>query len=151
MSKTARIVGIVSVSVALAAILLFAGCSALVKQINGGGDHLQKAAAMMDAADKAAENDWTIRSRQDPKVDSGCLSIDTTCLKLSASWHVDHEVDPYEVATRMGLNTENTTGSALGASCVNFLMGDNGNAEICSLADSKEPGMYQVNIFMSQR
>lgn len=146
-----RVVGLVLAAIVLIVGLGITGYYAFVNQINGGGGHSEKAAAMMDAADKAPESDWTLRSRQDPKVDQGCLSIDTTCLKLTVSWQVDHEVDPYEVAKRMGLNTEKTTGSALGESCVNFLMVDTGNAEICSPADSKEPGLYQVNIFMSQR
>lgn len=151
MSKDSKIVAVVVGSVILFAILLFAGCSALANSINGGGDHTQKAAAMMKAADEAPEADWIPRGRDNPKVDPGCLSIDTPCLKLTASWHVDHPVDPYEVAERMGLNSMQSKASAKGGSCVAFTINDNGTAEICSPSTIDDSGEYQVNIFMSQR
>lgn len=153
MSKTARIVGIVIGAVVLVAVLLFAGCSALVNQINGGGgSHAEKAEAMMTLADKAPEADWQLLNRYDPKVDNGCLSIDTPCLKLSASWAVNHFVEADEIATRMGLSTEDSTPSAMSGHCTVFgIKQTGGPTEIC-VSDSKDqPGDYQVDIFMSRR
>lgn len=153
MSKTARIIGIVVGSVVLVTVLLFAGCSALVNQINGGGgSHADKAAAMMAQVDKAPESDWLLLNRHDPKVKSGCLSIDTSCLKLSASWAVNHFVEADEIAQRMGLSTEDSTPSAMSGNCTVFGVKQTGGpTEICVADSIDQPGDYQVDIFMSQR
>lgn len=153
MGKTARIVGIVVGSVVLVAVLLFAGCSALVNQINGGdGSHAEKAAAMVAAVDRVPESDWTLLNRHDPKVDNGCLSIDAPCLKLSASWIVEYQVDAEDVQSRMGLNMDPAGYSVFGPPCHSSVSSDGtGRMDIC-INDSKDrPGSYQVDIFMTQR
>lgn len=147
------ILGIIGVSVTICIILISAGCSMLVKEINGGGgSHSEKASAMMAAADRAPESDWKLLNRYDPKIDNGCLSIDTPCLKLSASWLVDHPVDSYEIGSRMGLNMAESGSSSMGANCTSTVSGDGtGKTEIC-IHDSKDsPGDYQVDVFMTQR
>jgi uncharacterized protein YceK len=152
-SKTARIVGIVVGAVALVVVLLFAGCSAVVNQINGGGGSAsEKAAAMVAAADRVPENDWTLLNRYDPKVDNGCLSIDTPCLKLSASWVVEYAVDPEDVLSRMGLNMNPAGYSVFGPPCSSSESSDGtGKTDICINDSKDQPGSYQVDIFMTQR
>ncbi|MEV7132130.1 hypothetical protein AB0N24_04495 [Arthrobacter sp. NPDC093128] len=87
----------------LLSILGFAGCSALAEEINGGGGSQQeKASEMMARADTVPEDDWVEVYRKDPKVDPGCLSIDTSCLRLTARWSVDHKVSLKEAADRFG-------------------------------------------------
>ena len=94
--------GIVLV-VVLACGLGFTACTALNQSINGGGgSQAEKAAAIMARADKVPQKDWVEVYRENPKVDPGCLSIDTSCLRLSARWTVDHKVSLEEVASRFG-------------------------------------------------
>lgn len=151
--KTGRILVIVGVAVFAVIGLLFAGCSALVSEINGGGgSHTAKASEMMTAADKAPESDWQLLNRYDPKVENGCLSIDTPCLKLSASWLVDHTVDAYEVGSRMGLNMEDAKVASRAPSCTVSVLPDGiSRTEICINDSKEEPGAYQVDIHMMQR
>jgi hypothetical protein len=102
-SKFWWILGSIVMAVTLLSILGFAGCSALAQEINGGGGSQQeKAREMMARADNVPEDDWVEVSRYDPKVDPGCLSIDTSCLRLSARWSVDHKVSLKEAADRFG-------------------------------------------------
>jgi uncharacterized protein YceK len=151
--KTGRILVIVGVSLVAVIGLLFAGCSALVSNINGGsGSHTEKAAAMVAAADRVPESDWTLLNRYNPKVDNGCLSIDTPCLKLSASWSVDYAVDPEGIANRMGLNMRPSGSSIFGPPCTSFVSSDGtGKMDICINESKDLPGSYQVDIFMTQR
>lgn len=101
-SRTGWILGIVAVLLTICGILLFAGCSALVSAINGGGgSQAEKAAAMSAAADNVPGDGWTETYRFQRKVDPGCLSIDTHCLRLEVAWAVDHEVTVDEVASRL--------------------------------------------------
>lgn len=150
--KTGQILAIVAISLTAFSILIFTG-SILIKAINGGnGNSSEKVAAMMTAADKAAESDWKLQNRYDPKVDNGCLSIDTACLKLSASWLVDHSVDGHEVGARMGLNMDSAVSVSTSVSCTASMSSDgSGKTDICVYESKDKPGEYKVDIFMTQR
>ncbi|NUT70893.1 hypothetical protein [Pseudarthrobacter sp. C4D7] len=100
------VLGATAVAVALLCLLGFAGCSALAGAINGGGSPQEKASEMKARADNVPEDDWKVVFRQDPTVDPWCLSIDTSCLRLSARWSVGHTVILDEAAARFGMTPD---------------------------------------------
>jgi hypothetical protein len=131
-------------------ILLFAGCSALVNSINGGGSHAEKAKAVMAAADNAPEGDWVLTHRSDPKVEAGCLSIDTACIKLRAEWRVDHPVSLNDVATRIGMDVSKSKLSEDG--CIKENDPDGGGTdEVCIVEEEWPADGYRVILNMSRR
>lgn len=149
-TKTAWIVGGIAVVVVLACLLGFTACTALVQSINGGGgSQAEKAAAMMARADKVPQKDWVEVYRENPKVDPGCLSIDTSCLRLSAAWTVNHKVSLDEVASRFGMKSKEAgpvSGRYIG--CVKREFDGAGEESLC--IDETEDGLdtYQVTIQM---
>ncbi len=131
-------------------ILLFAGCSALVNAINGGGSHAEKAKAVMAAADNAPEGDWVLTHRSDPKVEAGCLSIDTSCVRLRAEWKVDHRVSLNDVATRIGMDVSKSKLSEDG--CIKENDRDGGGTdEVCIVEEEWPADGYRVILNMSRR
>lgn len=103
-SRFGWILGGIALAVTLLCVLGFVGCSALAQEINGGGgSQKEKANELMARADNVPEDDWVEVFRRNPKVDPGCLSIDTSCLRLTARWSADHKVSLDEAAERFGM------------------------------------------------
>ncbi|QOD05842.1 hypothetical protein [Pseudarthrobacter sp. BIM B-2242] len=147
-SKVGLILGIVGASIVLLCVLAFAGCSALVNELNGGGgSHTEKAAAMMAAADSVPESDWVSTGRSDPNWESGCVSIDTHCLKLIAGWSVDHEVSASEIASRLGLDMDRTKVSG---DCLKETPYD-GNSATTVCVTEEPDGTYEVSLSMTRK
>jgi hypothetical protein len=140
------------IAVTLLAILGFAGCSALAQEINGGGgSQEEKASAMLARVDNVPESDWVVRFRDDPNVDPGCLSIDTSCLKLTAGWSVDHPVSLADAANRFGMEgvaEGPTSGDYIGC----MKSEDNGYSResLCVDESPDDPGTYLVTIRMER-
>ena len=149
-SKTAWIVGGIVLVVVLACGLGFTACTALNQSINGGGgSQAEKAAAMMARADKVPQKDWVEVYRENPKVDPGCLSIDTSCLRLSARWTVDHKVSLDEVASRFGVKSKEggpVSGRYMG--CVKREFDGTGEESLCIDEAEDGPDTYEVTIQM---
>jgi hypothetical protein len=104
-SKLGWILGSIGVAAALVGVLLFVGYPALVNAINGGGkSHDEKVHAMIATADNVPEADWVLLDRSDPKLEAECLASDAPCLRLNATWSVDHRVGLSDVASRLGID-----------------------------------------------
>ena len=136
--------------VVLACILGFTACTALVQSINGGGgSQAEKAAAMMARADKVPQKDWVEVYRENPKVDPGCLSIDTSCLRLSARWTVDHKVSLDEVAARFGMKSGKAGPvSGLYMGCVRKAFDGTSEESLCIDESAEGSDSYDVTIQM---
>lgn len=149
-SKTGWIVGGIVLVVALACTLGFTACNALVQGINGGGgSQAEKAAAMMARADKIPQKGWVEVYRQNPQVDPGCLSIDTSCLRLTARWTVDHKVSLDEVAGRFGMKSEKAgplSGRYMG--CVRKAFDGTSEESLCIDESAEGSDSYDVTIQM---
>ena len=152
-SKLGWILGGVGVFVILMGVLLFAGCSALVSEINGGGgSHEEKAKAMVAAADNVPEDDWVLVGRSDPKFEPGCLSIDIECLRLRATWSVDHKVALTDAASRLGMDMSGAQPSGSYSGCIKSDPHDgNSTTSICINEDPKDEGTYLVSVNMTRR
>ena len=152
-SKLGWILGGVGVFVILMGVLLFAGCSALVSEINGGGgSHEEKAKAMVAAADNVPEDDWVLVGRSDPKFEPGCLSIDIECLRLRATWSVDHKVALTDAASRLGMDMSGAQPSGSYSGCIKSDPHDgNSTTSICINEDPKAEGTYLVSVNMTRR
>lgn len=151
-SRLGWILGGVALAVALLCILVFAGCSALAQEINGGGGSPEeKASAMRARADNVPENDWVEVFRLDPKVDPGCLSIDTSCLRLSARWSVAHKVSLESAANRFGM-TSGTGGAALGryVGCIRTGTGGTSRESLCIEESPEGSDSYEITIQMER-
>lgn len=151
-SRFGWILGGVGLSVALLCILVFAGCSALAQEINGGGgSQEEKASAMRARADNVPEHDWVEVFRLDPKVDPGCLSIDTSCLRLNARWSVTHKVSLESAASRFGM-TSGKGGPALEryVGCVRTATAGVSRESLCIDASPEGPDSYEVTIQMER-
>lgn len=149
-SRTAWIVAGIVLVVVLACILGFTACTALVQSINGGGgSQAEKAAAMMARADKVPQKDWVEVYRENPKVDPGCLSIDTSCLRLSARWTVDHKVSLDEVAGRFGMKSGKAGPvSGLYMGCVRKAFDGTSEESLCIDESAEGSDSYDVTIQM---
>jgi hypothetical protein len=132
-------------------ILLFAGCSALVSGINGGGpSHAEKSKALTAALDRVPEDDWTELYRFERKVEPGCLSIDTPCHYVQASWSVDQAVNINDVGSRLGVDM-NESEPGRGSGClVHDPAGSGLRAEICVRENDKSAGEYLVSVTMTR-
>ncbi len=151
-SKLGWILGGIALAVTLLCILGFVGCSALAQEINGGGGSQEKKAnEMMTRADNVPEDDWVEVFRHDPKVDPGCLSIDTSCLRLTARWSVDHKVGLEETADRFGMKSRSdgpVTGLYVGCIKTEF---DGVSGESLCIEESPEGSdSYEVTIQMQR-
>ena len=111
-------------------ILLFAACSTMVNGINGGGNHQEKIKTMIARADNVPESDWELVGRSDPKVESGCLSIDVACVRLNATWSVAHKVSLEGTASRLGMDM---SGPPMGryTGCIKSDLEDGSTANVC--------------------
>lgn len=146
------ILGSIVMAVTLLSILGFAGCSALAQELNGGGgSQAEKAGKMVARVDNVPESDWTERFRHNPKVDPGCLSIDTSCLKLTAGWSVDHQVSLADVANRFGMEGY-SDGSPSGnyTGCVEREDESVSKESLCIDESPDDPGTYLVTIRMER-
>ena len=146
------ILGSIVAAVTLLTILASAGCSALAQELNnGGGSQAEKASKMVARVDNVPESDWTETFRQNPKVDPGCLSIDTSCLKLTAAWSVDHQVSLTEVASRFGMEGV-SDGSPSGNSTGCLTREDEAVSKesLCIDESPDDPGTYLVTIRMER-
>ncbi|MDR6437515.1 hypothetical protein J2790_002664 [Paenarthrobacter nicotinovorans] len=150
--KLGWILGGIALAVTLLSVLGIMGWSALSQGINGGGgNQAEKANEMMARADSVPEDDWVEVFRNDPKVDPGCLSIDTSCLRLSARWSVDHEVSLDEAASRFGMDsTSNGSGSGPYTGCVSAESGGSSRESLCIEESSGGSGSYEVTIQMQR-
>jgi hypothetical protein len=148
--KSGWILGVIALSLTICGILLFAGCSALVNEVNGGGgSHAEKLVAMNAAMDKVPEEGWTETGRFQKPVEAGCLSIDTECLRLDVSWSLDHQITIEEIATRLGMDIEDfDDGGGYGGNCMTKLDGS-GRTDIC-VGDSSEGG-YGASVRMARK
>ncbi|WP_354261345.1 hypothetical protein [Arthrobacter sp. OAP107] len=136
----------------LLCILGFVGCSALAQEINGGGGtQAEKASEMIARADNLPEDDWVEVFRHDPKVDPGCLSIDTSCLRLSARWSVDHKVSLEEAADRFGMKS-NSDGPALGRymGCISTESDGASRESLCIEESAEGSDSYEITIQMQR-
>jgi hypothetical protein len=135
----------------LLSILGFVACSAVVREINGGGgSHAEKAREMMARADNLPEDDWIEVFRDDPRVEPGCLSIDTACLRLTARWSVNHRVGLADAANRFGMGS-NRVGpvSGLYAGCIRTDSGVS-RESLCIEESEERPDSYQITIQMER-
>jgi hypothetical protein len=133
--------------VTLVAILGFVGR----QEINGGGgSQAEKASEMMARADNVPEDDWVEVFRHDPKVDP-CLSIDTSCLRLSARWSVDHKVSLEETANRFGMKS-NSDGPVLGryVGCISTESGGASRESLCIEESAEGSDSYEITIQMQR-
>ncbi|WP_314213240.1 hypothetical protein [Pseudarthrobacter equi] len=138
--RTGWILGIIAVFLTICGIFVFAGCSALVREVNGGGgSQAEKAAAMSAAVDNVPGDGWTETYRFQRKVDPGCLSIDTHCLRLEAAWAVDHEVTVDEVASRLGQSIDEFEFEGSGDGTCMTNRDSNSMTQIC-VGDSADGG-----------
>ncbi|WP_314195284.1 hypothetical protein [uncultured Arthrobacter sp.] len=136
----------------LLSILGFMGCSALALEINGGGgSQEEKASKMMARADNVPEDDWVEVFRHDPKVDPGCLSIDTSCLRLSARWSVDHKVSLEEAADRFGMES-NSDGPVSGRymGCIRTESDGVSREPLCIEESAEGSDSYEITIQMER-
>lgn len=149
-SKAGWILGIIALSLTICGILLFAGCSALVSEINGGGgSQAEKAAAMRAAADNVREEGWTETHRFERKVDPGCVSIDSHCLRLEVAWAVDHEITVDEIASRLGKNIDEFKAEGYGGETCMTNRDSNSMTEIC-VGDSPD-GRHNASVTMTRK
>ncbi|MET3934885.1 hypothetical protein ABIE00_002931 [Arthrobacter sp. OAP107] len=151
-SKLGWILGGIALAVTLLCILGFVGCSALAQEINGGGGtQAEKASEMIARADNLPEDDWVEVFRHDPKVDPGCLSIDTSCLRLSARWSVDHKVSLEEAADRFGMKS-NSDGPALGRymGCISTESDGASRESLCIEESAEGSDSYEITIQMQR-
>jgi hypothetical protein len=150
--RTAWIVGGIALAVVLACILGFTACTALVQSINGGGgSQEEKATAMTARADKVPEEDWVEVYRENPTVDPGCLSIDTSCLRLTAKWTVNHKVSLDEVAGRFGMKSGKAgplSGRYMG--CVKKEFDGTSEESLCIDESAEGSDSYEVTIQMQR-
>jgi hypothetical protein len=144
-SKLGWMLGAVGVVTVLIAVLLFAGCSALVSAINGGGSHEEKSRTMIARADNLPESDWQLVGRSDPKVESGCLSIDIQCVRLNATWSVPHEVSWEDAASRLGMDLERAKAGYY-SGCRKAEEGDGDTAMLCISPSEEAENTWDVSI-----
>jgi hypothetical protein len=113
---------------ALIVILLFAGCAALADAVKNGGSNEEKAQAMVSKAHDLPQSDWQLVERSDP--DTGCLSADIACVRLNATWSVNHKVGLEDSAARLGVDI---SGPPMGryTGCLKSEMEDGGMARVC--------------------
>lgn len=137
-SKLKWILGGIGVAAALLVLLLFAGCSALVSGINGGGSHEEKTRALIARADNLPESDWKLVARNDPNVEPGCLSIDIQCVRLNATWSVPREVNWDDAGTRLGMDLA-AAKAGISSACRKTQEGDGGSAMLC-ISPSEDAG-----------
>lgn len=104
---------------------------------------------MVTAADAVPEDDWTLVGRSDPKVEPGCLSIDIACVRLSATWSVDHDVNIDDVGSRIGVDMDGAR-PGLSSGCLVHDRSGNSRTEICVNENPKSTGEYLVSINMSR-
>ena len=151
-SKLGWILGGIALALTLLCILGFMGCSALAQEINGGGgSQAEKASEMMARADNVPEDDWVEVFRHDPKVDPGCLSIDTSCLRLSARWSVDHKVSLEEAADRFGMKS-NSDGPATGlyVGCIRAEFDGVSGESLCIEESAEGADSYEITVQMQR-
>jgi hypothetical protein len=151
-SRLGWVLGGIALAVVLLSILGFVGCSALAREINGGGGtQAEKASEMMARADNLPEDDWVEVFRFDPKVDPGCLSIDTSCLRLSARWSVDHKVSLEEAADRFSMKS-NSGGPVSGryVGCIRTEFDGASGESLCIEESSEGSDFYEVTIQMER-
>jgi len=151
-SRFGWVLGGIALAVTLLSILGFVGCSVLTHEINGGGGtQAEKAREMIARADNLPEDDWVLVFRFDPKVDPGCLSIDTSCLRLSARWSVDHRVSLEEAADRFGMKS-NSDGPVLGrnAGCIKTESDGTSRESLCIEESAEGSDTYEVTIQMER-
>ena len=89
-NKLGWILGGAGAATVLIVVLLFAGCAAVADAVKNGGSNEEKAQAMIAKADDLPQSDWQLVERSDP--DTGCLSTDIACVRLNATWSVNHKV-----------------------------------------------------------
>ncbi|MDQ0076878.1 hypothetical protein [Arthrobacter oryzae] len=122
------ILGGAGAATALIVVLLFAGCAALADAVKNGGSNEEKAQAMIAKADNLPQNDWQLVERSDP--DTGCLATDTACVRLNATWSVNHKVGLEDTAGRLGVDI---SGPPMGryTGCLKSEMEDGGIVRVC--------------------
>lgn len=134
-SKLGWILGTVGAVAVLFLVLVFyfvlAAVSSTVNGINGGGNHEEKAQAMIARADKMPESDWEPVSRVDPKVEGFCLSIDIECVRLRAVWSVPYEPSLGSVAARLGLDADEAASGAYPGCLKNQEKDGSSTASVC--------------------
>ena len=101
---------------------------ALVDAVKNGGSNEEKAQAMVAKANNLPESDWQLVERSDP--DTGCLSSDIACVRLNATWSVNHRVGLADTAGRLGVDM---SGPPMGlfSGCLKSEMEDGGMARVC--------------------
>lgn len=144
------VLGGVGVAAALIIAVLFAGCPSVASLINNGGSHEDKARAMMAKADNLPEIDWQLVGRSDPKVESGCLSVDVACVRLSATWAVPHKVGLADAASRLGMKT---SGPPMGlfSGCLEDKVTDGSTSRVCIDPDPDLEDTWQVSINLTAK
>lgn len=148
--KLGWVLGGVGVATALIVAVLFAGCASVASLINNGGSHEAKARAMTAKADNLPESDWQLVGRSDPKVESGCLSIDIPCVRLSATWAVPHRVGLADAASRLGMKT---SGPPMGlfSGCLEDKEKDGSTSRVCIEADPALDDTWRVSINLTAK
>lgn len=144
-SKRTWILGAVGVATVMLAVLLFAGCTALVSAVNGGSSHAEKTRTMIARADNLPESDWTLVGRNNPKVEPGCLSIDIQCVRLNATWSVPRELSWEDAASRLGMDLEGAR-AGTGSGCLKADEGDGGFARLCIKPSEDAADTWTVSI-----
>ena len=83
---------------------------------------------MIAKADNFPQKDWQLVERSDP--DTGCVSTDTACVRLNATWSVPHRVGMAETASRLGVDM---SGPPMGlfSGCLKSGTDDGGMARVC--------------------
>ena len=127
-NKLGWILGGAGAATALIVVLLFAGCAAVADAVKNGGSNEEKAQAMIAKADDLPQSDWQLVERSDP--DTGCLSTDIACVRLNATWSVNHKVGLEDTAGRLGVDI---SGPPMGryTGCLKSEMEDGGMARVC--------------------
>jgi hypothetical protein len=132
---------------AIVAFFVFTAFSSIASGINGGGNHQEKAQAMMARADNVPESDWELVGRSDPKVEIGCLSIDIACVRLNATWSVTHKVSLEDAASRLGMEV---TGPPMGrfTGCIKADNQDGSTDNICinPARDKADTWIVSINL-----
>lgn len=104
----------------------------------------------MARPDEVPQKGWVEVYRENLKVDFGCLSIDTSCLWLTAIWTVDHKVSLDEVAGGFGMKSEKAgplSGRHMG--CVRKAL--NGASEESPCIDESAKGSASYNVTIQMR
>jgi hypothetical protein len=127
-NKLGWILGGAGAATALIVVLVFAGCAALADAVKNGGSNEEKAQAMIAKADNLPQKDWQLVERSDP--DTGCLATDAACVRLDATWSVNHKVGLEDTAGRLGVDI---SGPPMGryTGCLKSEMEDGGMARVC--------------------